>query len=88
MQSRKNLINIINSNNYKIDRIKEWHKGFSSGTTEPLFHEYIVLSEMHWSWDDLYNIPEREYLGIQKILQIKGIKQNKNINEVNNKKVK
>lgn len=43
---------------------------------------------MHWSWDDLYNIPEREYLGIQKILQIKGIKQNKNINEVNNKKVK
>lgn len=40
------------------------------------------MSEMNWSWDDVYNIPEREYLGIHKILHIKSMKQNNEMKKV------
>lgn len=63
-------------------RIKEWHKGFTKGTSDQLFQEYIVMAEMNWSWEDIYNIPEREYLGIHKILQIKAMKQNSEAKKV------
>ena len=66
----------------KKQRIIEWHKGFTKGTSDPLFQEYIMMTEINWSWDDIYNIPEREYLGTHKILQIKSMKQNSEMRKV------
>lgn len=40
----------------------------------------MVLKEMHWSWNDLMEIPEREYQAYIRIMGIEG-KERKNASE-------
>lgn len=47
-------------------------KGIKSGTYDETFRDYIVMKEMHWSWDDLEQVPEFTYLAMLRIMSIEG----------------
>lgn len=53
------------------DRVVEWKKGFRTGTSDPFFAEYIIMSEMKWSMIDIDETPEFDILMLQKLLQTK-----------------
>lgn len=65
-----------------LDDIVEWKKGFREGTSDQFFAEYVIVSEMHWTWDDIENMPEFEYLKLQKLIQTKHT-----VEKIENKKI-
>jgi len=50
------------------ERLYQWKRGVTTGTHDETFREYMVMKEMHWSWEDLENIPEIVYLSFNRIM--------------------
>lgn len=70
MDNKKFLQSILLEDNIK-NRIIEWKRGFKSGTTDPFFAEYIIMSEMKWTMKDIDEMSEFDFLMLQKLLQTK-----------------
>jgi len=70
IEDKKFLESLLKKDNIA-DRIIEWKKGFRSGTTDPFFAEYIIMSEMKWTIQDIDETPEFDLLLLQKLLQTK-----------------
>ena len=69
IQNKKYLKDLLDDNIKT--KMKEWKKGFKTGTSDPFFAEYIVMFEMHWSMSDIDEMSEFEFLSMQKLLQMK-----------------
>lgn len=59
------------------ERLYQWNKGIKTGTYDETFREYMVMKEMHWSWEDLENIPELTYLSFSRIMGFEAKERNK-----------
>lgn len=82
MENKQFLQSIMKKENIT-NKIIEWKKGFHSGTTDPFFAEYIIMSEMKWTLNEVDETPEYDLLMLQKLLQTKN-----SVEKINNMKMK
>ena len=70
------------------ERNYQWARGVKTGTYDETFREYAIMKEMHWSWDDLENIPEVTYASFVRIMNLEAkerAKESKNAGRSGNK---
>jgi len=66
-------------------RYVEFKHGFTKGTADPAFIDYVIMDEMGWSYQDLNETPIRQYLEIMLILKAKNSVRKKQDNKMKSK---